>query len=582
MHNHRNFFLTPNNPIQKRYEALRAFYVDQLAPSEIAQRFGWSKKYFNKIKSQFHQALLREHPPQFFIEKIPGAKPVEIEGEVKKNIIALRSKSYSILDIQAVLNAQEIQISLRQIEKVLKASGFPRLPKRTHLEKHQVQLPQKLEPPRAVQLNLVSQPARQITTRYGGIFFFLPFIKALNLPQIIQHANYPETTQLTSQNYIFSLLLLKLLAKERLSSIDNFSLDAGAGLFARLNVLPKSSAVSSYSYKTDRQMNQQFLKGLYQAVQMLYPFSGDINLDFTAIPHWGDHSVLERNWNGSRNKALKSVLALIALDQETGFIPYGNTEITHRDKDEAVLQFIDFWKETSNQSLKCLIFDSKFTTYNNLSRINRDGVKFITLRRRGNTLIHQAHKLPKNTWNSLKLDSISRKHQNLKVSESRIRLKDSEGTLRQLVLTGHGRQTPTFIITNDFHLTQKEIVTKYARRALVEKSISEQIYFFPLNSLSSSIVIKVDLDLTMTITAHTLYRMMAKTLTGFEHAEAKTLFRHFIDTNADIAIDYPTIDIKVLKKVHYPILFEEQMFKKTHTIPWLNNAQLKFSIKNTT
>ena len=110
----------------------------------------------------------------------------------------------------------------------------------------------------------------------------------------------------------------------------------------------------------------------------------------------------------------------------------------------------------------------------------------------------------------------------------------------------------TSIITNDFHLTQKDIITKYARRELVEKSISEHIHFFHLNRLSSSIVIKVDLDLTMTITAHTLYRMMAKKLTGFENAEAKTLFRNFIDTVADIVIDYPTIQIKVLKKVHYP------------------------------
>jgi hypothetical protein len=63
-------------------------------------------------------------------------------------------------------------------------------------------------------------------------------------------------------------------------------------------------------------------------------------------------------------------------------------------------------------------------------------------------------------------------------------------------------------------------------------------------------VIKVDLDFTMSIAAHTLYRLMANTLPGFEQAASKTIFRHFIETSADIDIDYPTIHINLLKRVH--------------------------------
>ena len=95
-------------------------------------------------------------------------------------------------------------------------------------------------------------------------------------------------------------------------------------------------------------------------------------------------------------------------------------------------------------------------------------------------------------------------------------------------------------------------------------------------------MIKVDLDLTMTIAAHTLYQLLAKYLPGFEQAEAKILFRRFIDTTADIDIDYPTIVVKVVKKTHYPILFEEELFQRAHSIPWLNNARVTFSIKNST
>ena len=377
MHDHHDFFLTPTNPIQKLYEALRAFYVDRLPANDVAQKFGWSTNYFNKLRSQFHHTLLSDDPPQFFVEKNPGPTPLKVEAAVKERIITLRKKAYSIQDIQAILQAQGLQLSLRQIHKVLTISGFPRLPKRTRREKQRKQLPQIIQPPKVSPLELNVQSRQQMTTRYGGIFFFLPFITQLNLTSVIQQAQYPATQQLSAHHYILSLLFLKLLDKERLSHIDDVNLDAGAGLFVGLNGLPKSSAISSYSYTTDRQMNRRFLKGLYQSVQALYPYSGDITLDFTAIPHWGDQSVLERNWNGSRGKALKSVLALVALDPDTGFLPYGNAEISHTTKNDAIFQFVDFWKDASPQALKCLIFDSKFTTYQNLSRLNHDGIKFI-------------------------------------------------------------------------------------------------------------------------------------------------------------------------------------------------------------
>jgi hypothetical protein len=582
MHDHQDFFVNPTNPTHKLYEALRAFYVDRLSSPDVAQKFGWSTNYFDKLRTQFHHALLSETPPQFFVEKTSGPTPLKLEETVKHQIIALRKKAYSILDIHAVLQAQGIHLSLRQIHKVLTTHGFPRLPKRTRQEKRRMQLPHTITPPKVTPLDLNACPRRQVTTRYGGLFFFLPFIRKLNLSSILQQAQYPATQQLSSHHHVFSLLFLKLLDKERLYHIDDVNLDAGAGLFAGLNRLPSSSTISSYSYTTDRHMNQRCLTGVYHAIQALYPYSGDITLDFTAIPHWGDHSVLERNWNGSRGRALKSVLALVALDPETGFLPYGNADISHNTKNDAIFQFVDFWKATSPQPLKCLIFDAKFTTYENLSRLNHDGVKFITLRRRGTKIVQQANELPANKWNPVHLDARSRKYQTVKVHEAQMTLKGYDGTLRQVIVTDHGRQQPAFLITNDFRATQKTIVTKYARRTLVEKSINEQIHFFHLNLLSSSIVIKVDLDLTITLVAHTLYRMLAKTLSGFEQAEAKTIFRRFIDTTADIDINYPTIHVKVLKKAHYPILFEEELFQQSHVIPWLNNAKLTFSMKNST
>jgi hypothetical protein len=236
MHNHKRFFLEPKNPVHKLYEALRRFYVDRLPSREIAEGLEWSEIYFNKIRSHFHQTLLEGKPPLFFVERSPGPKEVEVEPSLKEEIIELRRGSYSIQDIKVILNSQDIQISLRQINKVLRNSGFTRLPKRTRAERVKGRT-SVIEPPKAEPLDLPLQSPREFTTRCGGVFLFLPIIKELNLHKAIQEANYPETNQLTSLNYIFSLIFLKLIDKERLSHINDLCLDAGAGLFAGLNVV---------------------------------------------------------------------------------------------------------------------------------------------------------------------------------------------------------------------------------------------------------------------------------------------------------------------------------------------------------
>ena len=119
--------------------------------------------------------------------------------------------------------------------------------------------------------------------------------------------------------------------------------DKGLGLFAGVTVLPKSAWFGSYSYRVNRQMNKRFLKSLHEKVEKLIPSSGDFNLDFTTIPHWGDESILEHNWSGTRRVGLKSVLALLVQDQNSRLLKYGDTEIKHANQSDKILEFIDFY-----------------------------------------------------------------------------------------------------------------------------------------------------------------------------------------------------------------------------------------------
>jgi hypothetical protein len=476
-----------------------------------------------------------------------------------------------------------------QIDQVLKDDGFARLPRRTRQEKELVAPPRKLELPRAERLDIAawlrtaSSERLLITTRHGGLLLFYPFLQQLGIGRLVRTAGYPATEQLSALNYILSFLVLKLLDKERLSHVDQLCLDSGVGLFAGLTALPKNAALSSYSYNVTRKMNRAFLKALSRATHQLAPFRGDFNLDFTAIPHWGDASVLENNWKGNQHQSLKSVLAFLAQDPDSGILTYGNAEVKHRDQNDEVLTFVDFWKETHrDQPLKCLIFDARLTTYENLSRLNRDGIKFITLRRRGKNLVDNVGHLAADQWHTVSIDHPKRKYQKPRVHDSKISLSGYKGLIRQLIITNIGREQPVFLITNDFDEETKVLVTKYAHRWLVEKNINECLDFFHLNLLSSSIVVKVDFDLTMTILASTLYRLLARVLRGFETLTAKRLFQNFVDNGAELEITKTQINIHLQKKAHNPILFEAKTFQQSWDIPWLEGIQLHFERQNTT
>jgi hypothetical protein len=66
--------------------------------------------------------------------------------------------------------------------------------------------------------------------------------------------------------------------------------------------------------------------------------SDTANLDFTAIPYWGDDDPFENNWSGKRAKALISIQAALAQDPDTGILCYGDTTVKHDNQDDVVLE----------------------------------------------------------------------------------------------------------------------------------------------------------------------------------------------------------------------------------------------------
>jgi len=503
-----------------------------------------------------------------FAQPNPGRNPKQNTEKLRDKIIALRKQYLSVDDIKEHLDGQGEKASETYIYQTIRSAGFARLPKRSKLAKKDIQSTIKFEAPKTEQLN--GDP-ESFSSSNVGVLSFLPLIKSYGIDQLISQSKYPETKTLPRINSILSFVALKLSNIKRYTKDDLWCMDRGLGLFAGLNVLPKASWFTSYSDRITREANVDFLRKLHKLWADHGLLSDTVNLDFTTVPYWGDDAHLENNWSGKRHHALSSILAAIAQDPDSGIITYSDADVKHETESDTVIEFLDFYKVNGND-LKYLVFDSKFTTYQNLKKLDDNGVKFVTIRRRGAKIVAELDSLPNSAWKKVCVIAGDGKKRSVKVFEQKVSLRDYEGEVRQIAITGHGKIKPALIITNDFDLSREEIVRKYARRWIVEKSISEQAHFFHLNRISSSMVIKVDFDLTMTILAYNLYRLLALELPRYSKQTAEKLYEKFIRNSGKVQIAETEITVLMKKKRHLPAILHAMKPLTPCKIDWLDKA----------
>lgn len=568
-----SFFINPNSVAQKQYEALRMYFVDNIAAKDVAAKYGYTYRGFTTIVSDFRNKLKNNDVSSLFFLPSNKGRPIAKEMDtISQEVINLRKKYYAVSDIKIALDSKGHSISEKSIYNILAKNGFAKLPRRLRAIKQKLEKPT-FEAPATMALDFSCE---QFKSGSAGLLCFLPYIKQFDLEKLIEKSNFPQTGTINRLSSILAILALKLSNVRRYSADNIWCMDRGTGLFAGLNVLPKAAWFTSYSHRVTSDMNRKFLAELHKLWIKQDLLSDTTNLDFTTIPYWGDSQHLENNWSGKRGKALESILAVLAHDPESGIIDYGDTNILHKDENAVVLEYIDFYSTNKQQNLKYLIFDSKATNYQNLNKLNKQGVKFITIRRRGKNIVDRLDQIPAKEWKTKRVEMAGNKHRTLKIFEQTINLKDYEGPIRQIAITGHGKIKPAIIITNDFELATEKIIRKYTRRWIVEKTISEQIDFFHLNHVSSSMVIKVDFDLTMSILAHNIYRLFARDLERYEHLTAQSIYEKFILNDGDISIVDDRIIVKLKKKRNLPLILENMQQFQELKYPWLNNKKIIF------
>jgi hypothetical protein len=418
-----------------------------------------------------------------------------------------------------------------------------------------------------------------VRTRLAGVFLFWPLLAQLRFDRLVAKADYPGSKMVPATPALLSLLTLKLLDKERRSHMDDFNCDEALGLFAGLNILPKKSFATDYSYRTQRRHQEQLLKGWVQHLAPhLFPEASSFSVDFHAIPYRGDEAVLDNHYLPQRGRAGPSILAFFAQERSSRVLCYAHTNLTRASQGRALHDFVRFWRDTTGRDPEWLYFDSKLVTYAELSRLNEQGIWFVTIRRRGAGMVRRLESLSANHWRRAVIDIPKRRHQQIQYAEERVTLRDYAGDVRQLAVTGLGRESPTLFLTNNFDVSARDVVMNYARRNGVEDALGTSVNFFHLDCLSSEVRLNVDLDAVLTVIAHGCYRWLATRLHGFDKAKPKQLYRKFVETSGAIEVaSAGRLIVYFDRRAHNPILREAALDRDCPPIPWLPHHRVEFA-----
>jgi hypothetical protein len=280
-----------------------------------------------------------------------------------------------------------------------------------------------------------------------------------------------------------------------------------------------------------------------------------------------------------RSRRQKGVLAFLAHDADTRVFCYARADIRKQDQADEILNFVTFWRRRTGRRPEELLFDSKRTTYANLNRLNRQGVQFITLRRRSPQLLRAMTAAPLSAWRRIELEGVSRLYKTPRILDQQVVLTDYDDPIRQLIVTDLGHEEPTVLLTNQLGRSAAKLIEWYAQRMLIENHIEDGIDFFPMDALSSAVALRVSCDLQLTLMASSLYRLLGQRLgQGYEVAKSRHLFRDFIDATATNRLTEQEVVVRFQRRSHNPLLLAAGFGETNVAIPWLAKKRLRIEL----
>jgi hypothetical protein len=317
---------------------------------------------------------------------------------------------------------------------------------------------------------------RKFFTRCGGLFLFLPELVRLDPGPLAQAARLPGSKRIPPAQALRACLALKLWSIARKSHVIALAADEGLALFSGLNATPKKSYLSEYSCRITPRQTDRLLAAWHDQLAGSNLLEGSsFNLDFHSVPYYGQDPVVEKHYISARSRSQPGMLVFLAQDEHSQTFCYSNADLRKGEEAEEIFRFIRFWEKAHGQRPRHLVFDSKLTTQANLARLDRMKIDFITLRRRSPALLREVYGLPRSAWRTVQLEVPSRQYQTPRVYEQAVTVCGRR--FRQLFVLDLGHDKPTILLTNQSASATK-LITRYARRMLIENNLSDAVRFF--------------------------------------------------------------------------------------------------------
>jgi transposase len=565
------FFMEPEKPLHRQYEALRAFFVQGLPAAEVAERFGYSYGAFRVLCTRFRKN--RSKQDHFFKDVQRGPRSAPVRDRLREQVVAMRKRNMSVYEIQIELESAGVKVSINTLSLMLKEEGFARLPRRKDDERPSTVKP--VEAPVA-DVRCVDLSPRSFRTRMAGLFFFVPLMEAVDTRILAEQADLPGSEMIPADQALRSLLALKLIGTERKSHVMSLVLDEGLAMFAGLNAIPKRSFLASYSSRVGRQRNRKLMDLWFDAASGAgLQRSGSLDVDFHTVPTNSAKEPLDKHYVSKRSRSQQGVLVFLARDAEHGALCYSNAAVPKAEKADEIRRLAEFWKQRTGRFPDELAFDSQLTTHDNLAWLQNNGIRFLTLRRRTKKMLARIYSLPASQWTRVTLKSLTRTFRNPKVLDEAIPLKGYPGLIRQLSVVDLGHEQPTILLTNDTKLRPAALITRYAQRMLIENGIAEAIHFFHIDALSSMVDRNIDLDLQITLMASAIYRLLADKLpANYRRAHAKTIFRDLLDVGGIVKVQQHQVVVTLDRRAHNTILADTGLADRSTPMPWFGGKRL--------
>ena len=558
---------------QRRYEALRAYLYEGASLQQAAGAAGYTRDALASLVRDLRAGRLTLFAPPGVL----GRKSAPRKDAARSRVIELRREGLSVYEISARLGQEGTPLGRTAVSDVLREEGFGRLLRGPEPEASTSPATSGRDTrlPAAAITDFAALPAHTHTTM-AGLLLAIPDLVALDLPALAAAAGYPGTKAIPAAATCSPCWPSSSPATRRVSHVDDMLTDPAPALLAGLSILPKKSALTDYSYRLSHDHQQRFLDRQMIGAGLATAEEAIFDLDFHAVMHWGHDPALEKHYVPARSQRARSVLTFFAQDTGTHNLVYANADLTKASQNREVITFCDHWKQVSGADPKMLIMDQKVTTQPMLGELDERGVKFATLRMRSPSLIRQISALASKDFKQITISRPGR-HNKPKVAESAsVKLTSYPGTVRQLIVTGLGRDQPTVIITNDHQITTRALIERYARRMTIEQRLAEIIQAFCADALSSAVNLNVDLDVVLCVLAQALTAAFRLRLPGnYAHATPDTLQRRFLDTPGEITSDGTGITVKINRRAYSPVLRDADLPAGT-TVPWWGGRPLHF------